>query len=263
MFDFGENWKNYSERALSVKLFKIAKTDFLKLSQGYRLKNRSFLDIGFGQGLVLLIAADAGAKVVGCEINVKLKSVFAENKRRFFKKINYKIPIIIGSILDEKVVKKIKANCPNRKTKKFDFVYSWGVLHHTGKMWEAIEKSCCLVNKKGHLIISIYNRHWSSPFWKIIKYVYNFSPEILRRLMIIVFYLIIAIVKFAFLRKNPFVLKRGMNFYYNVIDWVGGYPYEYASTKEIKKFVEQKGFKLVKLIKAEVPTGCNEFIFKK
>ena len=49
---------------------------------------------------------------------------------------------------------------------------------------------------------------------------------------------------------------------YDVIDWIGGYPYEYASKDEIKNFVEGKGFRLVKFNKAAVLTGCNEFIFE-
>ena len=53
------------------------------------------------------------------------------------------------------------------------------------------------------------------------------------------------------------------DFYYDVIDWVGGYPYEYASRDEIKNFVEKKEYKLIKFNKAKVPTGCNEFIFEK
>ena len=61
----------------------------------------------------------------------------------------------------------------------------------------------------------------------------------------------------------PFTINRGMSFYYDIIDWLGGYPYEYASEKEIKDFAKRKGFKLIKFIKAPVPTGCNEFVFKK
>ena len=64
-------------------------------------------------------------------------------------------------------------------------------------------------------------------------------------------------------RRNPLEQTRGMNFFYNVIDWVGGYPYEYASIKEIERLLNQQGFVMVRVIPAQVPTGCNEFVFRK
>jgi 2-polyprenyl-6-hydroxyphenyl methylase/3-demethylubiquinone-9 3-methyltransferase len=70
------------------------------------------------------------------------------------------------------------------------------------------------------------------------------------------------VAKFLATGKTPYAKKRrGMSFYYDVVDWVGGYPYEYASIDEIKNFVEKKGFRLMKEVKSPVPTGCNEFIF--
>jgi 2-polyprenyl-6-hydroxyphenyl methylase/3-demethylubiquinone-9 3-methyltransferase len=54
-----------------------------------------------------------------------------------------------------------------------------------------------------------------------------------------------------------------MDFYFDVIDWVGGYPYEYATKDEITKYVGNLGFKCLRCIPAAVPTGCNEFVFQK
>ena len=81
--------------------------------------------------------------------------------------------------------------------------------------------------------------------------------------MIFVFYYIIAVAKFLVTQKNPFQKKRGMNFYYDIIDWLGGYPYEYTSIKEMEEFFSGKSFRLIKNWPAKVPTGCNEFIFRK
>ncbi len=54
-----------------------------------------------------------------------------------------------------------------------------------------------------------------------------------------------------------------MDFFYDVVDWIGGYPYEYASISEIDDMLTNLGFKCTKMIPAKLPTGCNEFIFKK
>ena len=76
------------------------------------------------------------------------------------------------------------------------------------------------------------------------------------------FFWIIAVAKFFYTGRNPFIKRRGMSFYHDVIDWLGGYPYEYATKREITKFVEQRSFKLIKFLKTPVPTGCNEYVFK-
>jgi 2-polyprenyl-6-hydroxyphenyl methylase/3-demethylubiquinone-9 3-methyltransferase len=81
--------------------------------------------------------------------------------------------------------------------------------------------------------------------------------------MIYTFWAIILTAKSAVTKRNPFKMERGMDFFYDVVDWVGGYPYEYATIQEIKDFVQTHGFKIIKTIPAKVPTGCNEFAFIK
>jgi 2-polyprenyl-6-hydroxyphenyl methylase/3-demethylubiquinone-9 3-methyltransferase len=98
----------------------------------------------------------------------------------------------------------------------------------------------------------------------MIKRFYNIAPAIIQKLMIWIFFVIIAAAKLIVTRKSPFrKQKRGMSFYYDVIDWVGGYPYEYADKEEIISYVEKRGFKCIKCVKPAVPTGCNEFVFLK
>ena len=43
-------------------------------------------------------------------------------------------------------------------SKKYDFVYAWGSVHHTGKMYEAIRNIIGLVKKNGYIMISVYNK---------------------------------------------------------------------------------------------------------
>lgn len=57
--------------------------------------------------------------------------------------------------------------------------------------------------------------------------------------------------------RNPMVMDRGMDFYYDVVDWVGGYPYEYATRAEVINLLEARKFALRISAPADVPTGCN------
>lgn len=257
-FNFGENWENFSKNQLSSTKIQEAKKDFVKFFQNESIKNQTFIDIGFGQGMSLLIANTLGAITVGNDINPLSEKVLEFNKSYFSDIKEISIPIIIGSILKESTLNAIR-----QINEQYDIVHSWGVLHHTGEMWEAINNSSELVNKNGKFIIAIYNKHWSSPLWHTIKKTYNYSPKFIKKLIISIFYFIILIAKFSVTFKNPFKKERGMSFYYDVIDWVGGYPYEYANKEEIQTYIENLGFQLIYYNKAQVPTGCNEYVFKK
>lgn len=258
-FDFGENWVQFTERALTREKVKQAKNDFIRLTSGINLDNIYFLDVGFGQGLSLLIAKQLGCKVLGCEINPKC--IISLNKTMMhFPSIKTKeIPIVLGSILEKRILTKLK----KRSEQGYGIVHSWGVLHHTGNMKLAIENVSSLVQKNGYLILAIYNKHWSSPMWKIIKKIYGGSPFVIKKTIIYLLYPFILVAKIIVLRKNPFEKNRGMDFYYDTIDWIGGYPYEYASVEEISNLVNTFGFKLIRIIHTQVPTGCNQYVFQK
>ena len=60
-----------------------------------------------------------------------------------------------------------------------------------------------------------------------------------------------------------FKKERGMEFFHDVVDWVGGYPYEFATAEEVRQFFERLGFKEENFFPAQVPTGCNEFVFQR
>lgn len=254
-FDFGQNWQNYSANLVDNERINEAKRSILGLLPQEEIINRKILDIGCGSGIFAIAFLLLGAgEVLGTDINRKsintanenLKYVDDSNQRS-------KIKFMVDDILNSKIL----------NGDKYDIVYSWGVLHHTGKMYQAIDNALNIVNKDGHCVIAIYNRHWSSPLWRIIKHTYNISPSMIKKILILLFYFIIYMAKLAVTRKNPLNKERGMNFYYDVVDWVGGYPYEYAGKEQIKRYVESKGFVMKKFVKAKVPTGCNEFVFQK
>jgi len=258
-FDFGQNWKEFSENALDASQYAEARQDFAKLMAGIDLQGSTVLDIGFGQGLALLCAARAGARIFGIDINPKCREVFLANSHLLEPGSPPDAKITVGSILDAAPL----ATAHSWAEQGFDVVHSWGVLHHTGSMWRAIENAISLVRPGGHFVLAIYNRHWSSPGWTQIKRIYVSAPRAVQKLLIWVFVPIIYVAKFAATRRNPLHKERGMNFYYDVIDWIGGYPYEYASRDEIEQFVASKGFVLDNFVACTTPIGCNEFVFKR
>ncbi len=111
--------------------------------------------------------------------------------------------------------------------------------------------------------MAVYNKHITSPLWKSIKWFYNQVPRIIQRVMIFLFAGVIYVAKFLVTRSNPLKKERGMDFWFDVIDWIGGYPYEYATSREVENFVTDFGFHLQRCRSAAVPTGCNEFVFEK
>ncbi len=259
-FDFGQNWHNFSQKKLSKEKIEIAKADFLNLTKNIKLENKTFLDIGFGQGLSLLIAKSIGAKVVACDINKKCK-IALEYSKIHFNVGKIKFPVIIGSILENSVVEQIIASNPVQKDEKFDIVHSWGVLHHTGSMYKAIDNTASLVNNNGYLILAIYKSHWTSPVWHFIKKTYNYSPNIIKKLLLKIFVFLL-LIKNKIIGKQNNKRRRGMDFYSDAIDWLGGYPYEYATKEQIVSYLQNE-FKLINYIPDKGRVGCNQFVFKR
>jgi 2-polyprenyl-3-methyl-5-hydroxy-6-metoxy-1,4-benzoquinol methylase len=213
-FAFGKNWQSYSIKSLTPERIEDSCRAFRNLVSGIDLQDKKYIDIGYGQGLSLIAAAQMGANVLG--IDVDKDNIDA--LRRVLQASGYPefIETQSVSILNEVFVYEHRG-C-------FDIVHSWGVLHHTGDMRKAIENACALVAEGGHFICSIYNKHWTSPIWKIIKSSYNHLPGSLQRVMISLLYPAIYIAKFLVTRKNPKQMDRGMDFLHDVVDWVGGYP---------------------------------------
>jgi 2-polyprenyl-6-hydroxyphenyl methylase/3-demethylubiquinone-9 3-methyltransferase len=156
---------------------------------------------------------------------------------------------------------------------QFDVVYSWGVLHHTGAMWQALENVVGLVAEKGRLFISVYNDQGNlSRRWRALKKCYNQSPKPIKWMIILgIGTLLQTYSALAGVARgqNPLPFKewankkksRGMSVWHDLVDWVGGYPFEVAKPEEIFDFYFKKGFHLVKLKTCGGGRGCNEFVF--
>jgi 2-polyprenyl-6-hydroxyphenyl methylase/3-demethylubiquinone-9 3-methyltransferase len=260
-FAFGKNWQGYAKviNEERVKLAEISMQEMLGLGA---LKGKTFLDIGSGSGLFSLSAIRLGAKKV-LSFDYDLRSVeCAQETRRCFAPDAANWSIEQGSILNADYCAKVGS---------FDIVYSWGVLHHTGNMYAAFEETAKLVSSGGILFISIYNNQgFRSRLWKLIKLLYN-KAVILRPLITgAVFF------RFWFLSSLKDILhlrpfrtlrqyrgRRGMSAWHDTVDWVGGYPFEYASPEVVKIYFCSRGFSLINFRSVGAGHGCNEFVFKR
>lgn len=252
-FNFGKNWQKYSSNFLDEQKLSQSKSSLINLLGQNQLDNGDFLDIGCGSGIFALAAKSIGAsRVTAFDLSRESIEAANQNKTRFGFK-DEDVLFFQSSIFD----------ISPDQLGLFDIVYSWGVLHHTGAMYRSIDRAASFVQDNGLFIIAIYNRHWTSGIWRIIKYCYNKSPMFIQKIMEIFFTGIIFIAKLLITGGNPLKKDRGMSFYYDIIDWLGGYPYEYASKDEVVNFCGQCGLSLVKYFPAGVPTGCNQFIFRK
>jgi len=250
-FDFGSNWQTFSDRFIDRHRLDVATRSLQLLLEKDTLNGVSFLDVGCGSGLFSIAAHQLGAsRVTGIDINPRCIEVSKRNRDHLAP--GAPISFVRASVLTPQ---------PLTGFGVFDVVYAWGSLHHTGAMWEAIRNAAARVNTGGSLVVAIYNKDFTSPVWKAIKWLYNQLPSLIQRIMVLLFAGIIYVAKFLVTWRNPLEKERGMDFWVDVIDWVGGFPYEYATPDEVEKFVCNQGFLLHRYVAAQVPTGCNEFVF--
>jgi SAM-dependent methyltransferase len=253
-FSFGKNWLAYSTVALDERKIAAARKAFRSLTRGISLRGARFLDIGFGQGLPLFLAAEAGADVYGIDIDPVCEEALAVT-HQFFPSMPLP-PTGIASVLDEEFVR------AQEKHGLFDVVYSWGVLHHTGDMLTAFRNAAALVKPGGYLIISIYNRHWTSPLWRLVKCVFNHLSNLIQNIIVFAFYPVFYLRAWSLSQRGS-LSARGMDLRHDIRDWLGGHPYEYASVAEVQTTFSRLQFRMLRFGDTRGFTGCNEFVLQK
>jgi len=264
-FEFGKNWQRFLA-TLDDERIAQAESSLKEMLQVDTLAGKRVLDIGSGSGLFSLAAMRLGAvHVHSFDYDVQSVACTQELKRRYFAEV---APWRVeqGNVLEKTYLAELGT---------WDIVYSWGVLHHTGQMWQALENVVPLVGEEGKLFIAIYNDQgaWSR-YWKKVKRIYNGLPSGAR----LPFALLVMGPRelksflFALAKLQPLTYirywtqyrsNRGMSRWHDLIDWIGGYPFEVAKPEEIFYFYRAHGFTLLKLKTDGGGLGCNEFVFER
>jgi SAM-dependent methyltransferase len=255
-FSFGKNWASYVDSALDetrIQTATQALKDFLRMDS---LHGQTFLDIGSGSGLPSLAAYRLGAeRIISFDYDIDAVRTTETLRSRVGAPDNWQV--FQGSILDPTLAAKYRAS----------IVYSWGVLHHTGQMWQAIRNAAQIVQPGGLLCIAIYQTEKTTPRWQKIKYNYVHASPLVQHLMVYG-YEAYTLVIHALHGRMPWQVidsfkARGMNWHHDMIDWVGGYPFETATAEELCALCENEiGMTLINHIRPTAQGGLNQMIFR-
>jgi len=256
-FKFGKNWRHFLNQ-LNEHSIERSRRSFDEMLDLDELQGKRFVDVGSGSGLSSLIARNNGATVVSFDFDPECVACTQEIRDRY-RPNDTEWTIIEGSVLDSDFLDGLA---------RFDVVYSWGVLHHTGAMWLAIKNSMLLVEPEGYLFLSLYNDQGiKSSLWRKLKGLYCTNVfgrwlAFLIGLPLLSFQLMVACVIQRTNAFRDYKKKRGMSFYYDCIDWLGGYPYEVAKPEEVLRFVRKAGFELINMTTTN-GHGTNQFVFRR
>lgn len=261
-FEFGKNWSRFL-RELNPQRIVDAEQSLRTMLGRERLDGVTFLDAGSGSGLFSLAAFNLGAAVRSFDYDTDSVACTTELRRRFAGGAGERWTVEQASVLDASYIDGLG---------QFDIVYSWGVLHHTGKMWLALEHAARCVAPGGQLFVAIYNHQGAwTPRWHRIKRLYC-SGRLGRALVtgtLIPWWVMRGAVADIVWGRDPrkryqdSSVARGMTVVYDWFDWLGGLPFEAARPEEIFEFHRARGFNLERLTTAGGSHGCNEFVFRR
>lgn len=254
-FEFGANWARFlgelDERRIAAAEASLQRMLGMKSLDGLR-----FLDAGSGSGLFSLAARRLGADVHSFDYDPRSVACTRALRERHGKGENdphWRIEE--GSVLEVNYLAGLG---------DFDVVYSWGVLHHTGDQWTAMDNVSRRVRPGGRLFIAIYNDQGGiSRYWTAVKRLYN-ANALARWLLIAIYTPYFIWLRWVYRQltgRGP--VERGMSLWWDMIDWLGGYPFEVAKPEEVFRFLRVRGFELREMTTAGRTGACNEFVFER
>ncbi len=262
-FEFGANWRRFLQSLTPEKIAEAEKS-LCETLGAPDLMGKRFLDVGSGSGLFSLAAYNLGAQVHAFDFDPQ-SAACTQWMREEHASEHQRWRIETGSALDVPYL---------RSLGEFDVVYAWGVLHHTGAMWQAMDNMVALVAPGGRLIIALYNHQ---PFWTppitLLKRTYVVSPRPVKCLLAagsMMYHAMGGLIKDLARLRNPWARYRnydrlrGMSWWYDQIDWVGGYPFETARPDDVIAFYQQRGLVVERTdLCRRGSSGCNQFVFRK
>lgn len=261
-FAFGENWSEYANKINDTRIQE-AEEGLLRLIPAEDLRGKSVLDIGCGSGLHSLAALRLGAaEVILTDIDPASVATGEAVLRRY-------APQESRWIARQESV----FDMTPQSDGLHDIVYSWGVLHHTGAMHEALRNAAALVKPGGLFAFALYRRTRLCGFWAREKRWYaQASPrsqKVARGIYASLAQLAFLVTgrSFRAYREN-YNAARGMDYWHDVHDWLGGYPYESVRPHEVNAVMQRLGFTPVRAFTRPysvglLGTGCDEFVYRR
>jgi len=257
-YEFGKNWTRFVEKSANRERVEIAKRHVLAFIGRDDLKGLDILDIGCGSGIHSLGAYEAGAGKIH-SFDYDADSVHATSLMRAQAGQPGNWIVERGDILDDDYVASLG---------QWNFVYSWGVLHHTGDVWRAIDNATKTVAGGGLFYIALYSEDVQTDpeFWLRVKQEYN-KASAAKRLWMEWWYVWVYVMQRSpkklpevFSRIATHRFTRGMSFFADIRDWLGGWPMQFTRDADVIKFVQDRGFEQKKIKTGE---ACTEFLFAK
>ena len=256
-FEFGQNWASYSKLVDEGRIASAA-ANVAELCGN--LEGKSFLDIGSGSGLLSCAALKLGAaRVLAVDID--------ENS------VNTTRAMLSGRPGNWEARRISVFELPEQGLGTFDVVYSWGVLHHTGDMWKAIDAAAAMVKQGGTFVFALYAKTPLCNAWRLEKRIYRRSPRLVQKAAQYAYF---AVYSLGLLMSGQNPMKklrserqRGMDTMHDIHDWMGGYPYESTSPEEVDAHLRPLGFEVVKTKPVKpaafglLGSGCSEYVYRR
>ena len=257
-FRFGENWRSFLSTMNPDRIAE-AERGLKRLFPDVDLTHCRFLDIGCGSGLSMLAAHRLGATVQGIDLDPD--SIGTTR-------------ILLGkytSAHDWSVAEKSVFDLNPERDGRYDIVYSWGALHHTGSMWIALERAAAMVAPHGRLAVALYRRTPLCTLWRLEKRFYARAPTSVQA-AVRVFYKGCYLAALMATGRSPrrylanYKSARGMDWSHDVHDWLGGYPYESTEPTAVVIFLKRLGLSVEHIFEHQAAanglfgTHCDEYV---